>query len=428
MVAQAAPRPVLGNDPNDVVKGITNNTTSLTTIANSTASTTTRAFAGRVTYTGSAQSSIGVLGETLGENGAGVLGQALSGTQARGTVGVATEGIGVRGLGGHTGVSGTGNNYGVRGTSTSNYGVFGEAGYTGVFGSGPYGTYGTGSSAGGVGTSNAGYGLYGLGPVGVVGLANGDGYVVWGYGSASGAFGVVGQGGYRGVYASGGNAGVYATSGYVGLWGNATTTSGLNYGVYATTGSQAQGWAGVFNGRVYVGGFLQKVGGGFVIDHPLEPERRYLVHSFVEAPEMLNVYSGTVSLNSRGRATVRLPRYFGAANREYRYQLTALGAAAPELHVARGVENNRFAIAGGSPGQRVCWQVTGVRQDAWARANPLRVEPLKARRDQGKLLQPKAYGKPASQGIHHLRPAAAPRRLQRQPKQLKQRPRLRRAG
>jgi hypothetical protein len=256
-----------------------------------------------------------------------------------------------------------------------------------------------------------------------VGLANGDGYGVWGYGSASGSYGVVGQGGYRGVYASGGNAAVYATSGYVALWANATTTSGLNYGVYSTTASQAQGWAGVFNGRVYVGGFLQKVGGGFVIDHPMEPERRYLVHSFVEAPEMLNVYSGTVTLDARGRATVRLPRYFEVENTAHRYQLTAMGGPAPSLHVSRAVQRNRFSIAGGSPGQQVCWLVTGVRQDAWAKENPLKVEPLKARRDQGRLLQPKVYGRRVTAGIHYLRPERAGRR-NRQPKALKQRPDL----
>jgi hypothetical protein len=145
------------------------------------------------------------------------------------------------------------------------------------------------------------------------------------------------------------------------------------------------------------------------------------VHSFVEAPEMLNVYSGTVTLNARGSAIVRLPRYFEAENKAHRYQLTAIGAPAPNLHVARTIERNRFSIAGGSPGQVVSWQVTGVRQDAWATANPMRVEPLKARRDQGKLLAPKAYGKRATAAIYHLRPERS-QRVQRQPKRLEKRP------
>jgi hypothetical protein len=87
------------------------------------------------------------------------------------------------------------------------------------------------------------------------------------------------------------------------------------------------------------------------------------------------------------------------------------------------VARNRFAIAGGAPGQQVCWQVTGVRQDAWAKANPMRVEPLKAKRDQGKYLQPKVYGRRANTAIHYLKPERA-QRLQRQPRPLKKRPQL----
>jgi hypothetical protein len=349
-----------------------------------------------------------------------VFGTADSGTSAKGVLGGSKNGTGVVGVGGHTGVRGNGSNYGVRGESPNNYGVFGKGGYTGVFGDGPYGTYGTGTSAGAIGTSGPGYGFYGLGSIGGVGIGDGNGYGIWGYNADTGGFGVVGQGGYRGVYGSGSNAGVYGTSGYVGVWGNASTTTGLNFGVYAYSGSPG-GYAGVFSGRVQVSGFLSKLGGGFKIDHPLEPVRRYLVHSFVEAPEMLNVYSGTVTLNSRGSATVRLPRYFEAENRDHRFQLTAIGAPAPNLHVSRTITRNRFSIAGGTPGQVVSWQVTGVRQDAWARANPLRVEPLKAQRDRGKYLAPKAHGQRATAGIYHLRPERS-QRVQRQPARLQQPP------
>lgn len=420
IAAQAVqPLAASANDPNDVVKGATNNTNAATTVINTSTANDARGLVGRVTNTGTADASAGVWGWSQAGNGIGVYGTAHSGTGARGVLGSSTSGTAVRGVGGHTGAWGTGNNYGVRGTSTSNYGVYGDGGYTGVYGTGPYGVYGSGSSAGAVGTTDAGYGVYGLGPVGMVGLASGDGYGVWGYGSASGAYGVVGQGGYRGVYASGGNAGVYGTSGYVGVWGVATTTSGVNYGVYGSTQSSA-GFAGLFNGAVYVGGFLTKAGGGFKIDHPLEPQRRYLVHSFVESPEMLNVYSGRVTLNARGRATVRLPRYFEAANGKFRYQLTAIGAAAPNLHVAREVEGNRFVIAGGEPGLAVSWLVTGVRDDAWARKNPLKVEPLKGRADRGKYLQPRAFGRPRSEGILSLTTPKA-RRIGRKPKALPKR-------
>jgi hypothetical protein len=350
----------------------------------------------------------GVYGRVDSPNGDGV--------QAR-NAGAAGTGAAIRAFGGAnlgvvatsdvTGVDGTGATYGVHGHSDSNYGVAGDAGYAGVYGSGPYGTYGSGSSAGAIGSTTAGYGLYGLGPIGAVGIGTGSGYGVWGYNSESGGLGAVGQGGYRGIYGSGGNAGVFGTSGYVGLWGEATTTSGTNYGVYATTASPTSGWAGVFTGRVYVSGNLNKAGGGFKIDHPQDPGGRYLVHSFVEAPEMLNVYSGTAILDGSGSATVDLPGYFQAANADFRYQLTAVGRAAPDLHIAGRVSNNQFGIAGGAPGMQVCWQVTGVRQDAWAKANPMAVEPKKPATEKGRYLHPTLYGKPASAGIHTL-PSKAP--------------------
>jgi hypothetical protein len=42
--------------------------------------------------------------------------------------------------------------------------------------------------------------------------------------------------------------------------------------------------------------------------------------------------------------------------------------------VAEGVTQNRFRIAGGWPYARVSWQVTGVRQDAYANAHRIQVE------------------------------------------------------
>ena len=408
----------------DTVKvGQTKTGTKPTTVRNRANATGAKALVGRTTFEGAAANSAGIWGESLGAGGVGTLGTANNGPGARGVAGKSTSGTGVAGTGGSTGVSGEGTSYGVRGTSESNYGVAGEAGYSGVLGTGgSYGVYGTGTSSGVVATSEAGYGVYAQGPVGALGIGSGTGYGVWGYNSASGGYGAVGQGGYRGVYGSGGNAGVYGTSGYVGVWGNATGSSGLNYGVYAVT-SSPDGYAGVFTGDVYVSGFLTKVGGGFKIDHPMEPERRYLVHSFVESPEYLNVYGGTATLDARGRATVRLPRYFEAENVTHRFQLTPIGAPAPNLHVAGTVKDNRFSIAGGAPGQEVCWQVTGVRQDAWAKANPLRVEPLKRTADRGRFLNPEVHGKPATAAIHRLHLGAA-RDLGRKPRPIKAADRL----
>ena len=132
--------------------------------------------------------------------------------------------------------------------------------------------------------------------------------------------------------------------------------------------------ASEFVGDVRVFGTLSKSAGSFRIDHPLDPEHKYLSHSFVESPDMLNVYDGTATLDGRGEAVIMLPSYFGALNRDFRYQLTALGAPGPNLYVSQEIRDNRFLIAGGVPGARVSWQVTGVRQDAYAEAHRIQVE------------------------------------------------------
>ncbi|HVK39868.1 MAG TPA: hypothetical protein VNA88_15130 [Candidatus Kapabacteria bacterium] len=130
--------------------------------------------------------------------------------------------------------------------------------------------------------------------------------------------------------------------------------------------------AGLFIGDVVVEGNLRINGtistpGSIVrIDHPLDPSNRYLDHALVESSEMLNVYSGTVVLDASGQAVVRLPEWFETATTDHRYQLTCVGGFAP-VYVGREVRANEFTIAGGSPGLRVSWQITGVRNDRQSR-------------------------------------------------------------
>ncbi|UZJ33137.1 hypothetical protein [Streptomyces endophytica] len=138
------------------------------------------------------------------------------------------------------------------------------------------------------------------------------------------------------------------------------------------------------------------------IDHPLDPENHFLAHASVASPEMKNVYDGTATLDSEGTATVQLPDYFEALNEEFQYQLTPLGDPAPELHISSPVAENRFAIAGGRPQQRVCWQITGARRDAWARANPFRAEAKKAPEECGYYLHPEAHGQRSERAIARL--------------------------
>jgi hypothetical protein len=91
----------------------------------------------------------------------------------------------------------------------------------------------------------------------------------------------------------------------------------------------------------------------------------------------MNVYNGNVVLDNEGTAVVELPDYFAALNRDFRYQLTPIGAHAP-VYVSQKVKNNKFGIAGGTPGLEVSWQVTGIRQDDYAKEHPIVVDTAKS--------------------------------------------------
>jgi hypothetical protein len=172
----------------------------------------------------------------------------------------------------------------------------------------------------------------------------------------------------------------------------------------ALSAVSGKGTAAFFGGEVSVAGNLVVLGtlfksrGAFRIDHPLDPENKYLCHSFVESPDMKNLYDGVVVLDHEGEARVELPVWFEVLNGDVRYQLTAIGKPAPNLHVATEIEGHGFKIAGGGPAMRVAWQVTGNRQDPFARAYPLAVEQEKPPEIRGTYLHPEAYGQPAERG------------------------------
>jgi len=151
--------------------------------------------------------------------------------------------------------------------------------------------------------------------------------------------------------------------------------------------------------NLHVKGTFTKGAGTFKIDHPLDPANKYLSHSFVESPDMKNIYDGVVVLDAAGRATVQLPNWFEALNRDFRYQLTSLGGPGRDLHVAEEVHDNHFRIAGGRPGMRVSWLVTGIRRDAFANAYRTPVEEEKPAAERGSYLHPELFGQPASAGV-----------------------------
>ncbi|GAA2231332.1 hypothetical protein N1031_07640 [Herbiconiux moechotypicola] len=317
-------------------------------------------------------SSIGVQGvcSASASAGRGVVGSAPGGY---GVEGKSTNNVGVNATGGYAGVTAKGTTYGVL-ASTNGSGISGyfTSASIGALGSGTtYGVYGSSSSVGvyGYGMTN---GVYGNNP-------NTTGTAVYGRG---GQYGVAG--------ADGSTAGVRGDSGYVGVWGQATTygtyglatgTSGQNYGLFGETRSP-DGYAVYANGRMHVQGTLSKSAGSFRIDHPQDPQNKWLSHSFVESPDMMNVYNGNVTTDAKGKATVTLPGYFEALNRDFRYQLTVLGQFAQAM-ISKKIAKNSFEIATDKPGVEVSWQVTGIRQDSYATANPIVVEQDKTAAEKG---------------------------------------------
>jgi len=266
----------------------------------------------------------------------------------------ADSGVGVAGYdntNSGTGVYASGGRYGLTAVSDGLAGVNAFGGQYGVYAV----TNDPNATAAVFGYGNGSTGLYGLGATGIYGLSH--------FGGGSGVDAINDAGG-DGIFASG------------------TST----------------GYAGFFYGNVDVDGNLSKAGGSFKIDHPLDPANKYLYHSFVESPDMMNIYNGNVTLDGNGEAFVPLPEWFEKLNRDFRYQLTCLDGFAP-IYVAQRVQGNRFKIAGGKPGMEVSWQVTGVRQDEWANAHRIPVEQMKPEKERGSYLHPELYGAPEEKSI-----------------------------
>ena len=199
------------------------------------------------------------------------------------------------------------------------------------------------------------------------------------------------------------SAGMLGESAYIGVQG---TSSGSDVNRQAIRGENygsPTGYAGVFVGNTWTVGTLYKNAGAFRIDHPLDPANKYLNHSFVESPDMKNIYDGVATLDASGAAIVELPAWFEALNEDFRYQLTAIGAPGPNLYIAQEIKDNQFSIAGGAPGMKVSWQVTGIRHDPYAEANRIPVEQDKTTDEQGKYIYPAGYGEAPDNVVPALR-------------------------
>ena len=85
------------------------------------------------------------------------------------------------------------------------------------------------------------------------------------------------------------------------------------------------------------------------------------------------------------------------------------------MYIAEEIANNEFKIAGGKSGMKISWQVTGIRQDAWANAHRISVEMEKSERERGYYLHPELYGAPEEKGIVWARHPELMKRMKRLP-------------
>jgi hypothetical protein len=134
------------------------------------------------------------------------------------------------------------------------------------------------------------------------------------------------------------------------------------------------------------------------IDDPQDAANKYLVHAAVQSSELMNIYSGNVTTDELGVATVTLPSWFEAENADFRYQLTTIGRDA-HAWVSQELANGQFKISTNATNVKVSWQITAVRQDNYAKANPLVAEQAKPVSERGLYQHPELFGQPKEKGI-----------------------------
>lgn len=160
-------------------------------------------------------------------------------------------------------------------------------------------------------------------------------------------------------------------------------------GAYSS-GTISNRWSVVYAQNGNFSGSLQKGTGSFLIDHPLDPKNKVLRHSFVESPEMRNVYYGQ-DKTINGSVLITLPNWWAALNgtdkSEYTYQFTTIGDYA-RLYVSKEIENNEFEVTSLDGDCKFSWTVTGIRHDKLAEKDRIIVEEEKIGDKKGKLIHP----------------------------------------
>lgn len=368
--------------------------TSTTAFKVTNSSTAVSNFASAIEGVVSAPNGFGVAGRNSADSGtgSGVYGFARS-PDGTGVQGVNATGTAIRGDG-HTGVVGIG----------FMYGVMAWASYS----------------------QSASYGLYAHndGPIGVAsfGIANVNSYQGIGVKGRAVAPSGINYGGWfesmspdsRGLYAyvssptgfTYGAFGVSDSDNGRGVYGFAGNASGTTYGVYGRHVS-ASGYGVYANGRTGASGTKS-----FRIDHPFDPQNKYLLHYSAESPEPQNFYNGVVRTDTKGEAWVQLPAYFGEINKDFRYSLTVIDDSDSDhfvlAKIAREIRENKFKIKTNAPNVKVSWEVKALRNDRWVRRYGAPVEETKHGLERGSYQHPELYGLPTKDDREAPRPDRVP--------------------
>jgi len=83
----------------------------------------------------------------------------------------------------------------------------------------------------------------------------------------------------------------------------------------------------------------------------------------------MKVNNGNITTDASWEATIELPAYFEALNRDYRYQLTVIDGQFALAVIADKINKNRFKAKTDLPFVEVSWQVTGIRSDPYVESN-----------------------------------------------------------
>lgn len=197
-------------------------------------------------------------------------------------------------------------------------------------------------------------------------------------------------------------------------WATSTTAGSTPYGVIGQCSTATSGFAVFASGDMGATGVKP-----FRIDHPIDPENKYLLHYASESPFPQNFYNGNVTTDDSGYAWVKLPDYFAEINANYKYQLTVIDEGDHDeficAKVVQKIRGNKFRIRTNLPNIEVSWEVKADRNDQRIRSiRPTDVQE-KLAEEKGKYQNPEYFGARADQGLFFEAPDSRDHGVARKP-------------